>query len=43
MGVGANNHGGGGVADSPGEDARTLRISRDGDGARFKEFRSAVQ
>jgi hypothetical protein len=43
MGVGANNHGGGGVADSPGEDARTLGISRDGDGARFKEFHSAVQ
>ena len=26
-----------------GDDARTLSISRDGEGARFKEFRSAVQ
>lgn len=34
---------GGGVVDPPGEDARTLAISRDVDGNRFKEFRNAVQ
>ena len=33
----------GGGACSPGEDVRTLGISRDVDGNRFKEFRDAVQ